>query len=65
MRITIDKVLEKQGKSRYWLAKETNSNYQSLCKLCNNESSSITFDLLERICLALNCSPSDVLDIRH
>ena len=65
MRITVDKALKKCNRSRYWLSKEINCNYQSLVKLCNNESSAISFDLLERICTALNCTPNDLFDLSN
>lgn len=62
MKITIDQTLQSRDRSRYWLSQTINCNYQSLTKLCNSETTSISFDLLERICLALNCTPNDILD---
>lgn len=61
MRIVIDEILEKQNKSRYWLSKEIGYTYPSLMKLCNNETDSIKFDVLEKICIALGCTPNDIL----
>ncbi|NFV19175.1 helix-turn-helix transcriptional regulator [Clostridium botulinum] len=63
MKITIDTVLEKQSKTRYWLAQQTGITYPSIMKFANNKSTSITFDNLQKICLALKCTPNDILKI--
>lgn len=60
MNINIDKILKKQGKTRYWLSKEINYSYPNLVKLANNKTSSINFLILENICIALNCTPNDL-----
>lgn len=63
MYIAIDKMLKKRGVSRYRLSKEINYSYQRLMKLANNETKSISFDILEAICIYLDCTPSDILII--
>jgi putative transcriptional regulator len=63
MRITIDEVLQKHNKTRYWLSREIGCKYQNLVKLCNGETKSITFDLIERITKALDCTPNDIFDV--
>lgn len=61
MQITIDDVLKKRGRSRYWLAAEADIKYDNLVKLCNGQTYSISFDVLERICRALQCTPNDII----
>lgn len=63
MRIDVDGILEKQNKSRYWLSIQIGCNYQSIMNLCNGKTKAITFDLLEKICICLNCTPTDILII--
>lgn len=63
MYVNINNILEIQNRTKYWLAKEIGCNYQSLVKLCNNETNSVSFALLEDICTCLNCELSDVLII--
>ena len=63
MRVCIDEVLQQQNKTRYWLSKEAHFTYPNLMKLCNNETVSIKFELLENICKLLNCTPNDILKI--
>ncbi|MFR7913838.1 helix-turn-helix domain-containing protein [Eubacterium ramulus] len=33
-----------------------------MSKMCNQETTSIRFDTLEKICLALNCTPDDLFE---
>lgn len=61
--VTVDQVLDQHNKTRYWLSKRTDIYYPSLAKLCNNETTSIHFDTIEKICDALGCAPSDIIKI--
>ncbi|MDU8704838.1 helix-turn-helix transcriptional regulator, partial [Clostridioides difficile] len=58
--IQINKLLENQNKTRYWLAKQIGMTHQNLTKLANNNTNSIKFDSLEKICMALKCSPNEL-----
>ncbi|MPM90169.1 hypothetical protein SDC9_137286 [bioreactor metagenome] len=60
--IKIAEVLESKGKTKYWLSKETGITYPNLDKLIKNETSSIKFDFLEKICTALDCELSDIIE---
>lgn len=61
MKVEIDKILKEKNKTRYWLSKETGVTYTNISNLANNKTSSIKFEVLESICIALECMPSDVL----
>ncbi len=61
--VTIEKILEEQGKTVYWLASATGINYQKLLKIYKNQTSSIHFSTVEKICKALNCTPNDIIKI--
>lgn len=61
MLVTIDEMLSKRNVSRYWLSKTINYHYNSLVRLCNNQTTSIDISIIERICIALNCTPNDIL----
>lgn len=64
MKIHIDDILNNKNKTRYWLAKKTDLNYASLVKLCENITTSIRFDTLEKICNILNCTPDEFFGIK-
>jgi putative transcriptional regulator len=57
----IDEVLAGREKSLYWLAKETGISYNTLHRLQAGTSQGITFEVLDRICTALECAPGDLL----
>jgi len=64
VKVTIDKVLEEKGRSKYWLIKETELNFHTVTNLVKNKTTGIQFDTLEKICKALDCTPSDILEIK-
>ena len=57
----INELLQARGRSLYWLAKEARVAYTTLWKLKTATSQGISFGVLDRICLALDCSPGEVL----
>lgn len=63
IKIKIDKILKEQNKSLYWLAQATELSYPTIHRLVNGKTSSINFDTLEKICLALGVDISDVLKL--
>ena len=58
--LKINKILEEQGKTPYWLGKQTGISQNNILKICNGETSTIRFDTLEKICKALNYSINDL-----
>ena len=54
-------LLEKKGKTLYWLSKETGVAYNSLKNIRDNKTQAISWVVLEAICEALDCEPGDVL----
>ena len=58
--LKINKILDEQGKTPYWLGKQTGISQNNILKICNGETSTIRFDTLEKICKALNCSINDL-----
>lgn len=63
MKTNIDIILQNQGKTRYWLAKQINVTYPTIMRICNNEGDSIKLSTLEKMCKALNCTLDDLFTI--
>lgn len=61
IQLQIKELLKKQKKSKYWFVKNMEGGYQSLTRLMNNETSSIKFETLEKICDIFDCEISDIL----
>lgn len=63
--LRINEILKEQEKTPYWLGKQTGISQNNILKICNGETSTIRFETLEKICLALNCSINDLFDTNN
>lgn len=54
-------LLEKQGKTKYWLYKQLGMSYQNFNKMVNNQTKSIQYENIETMCLLLHCTPNELL----
>jgi putative transcriptional regulator len=61
IRVNLKELLDAQGITMYRLAKDTGVTYPTLWKLNTGRAQRIGFDLLERICLRLECTPGELL----
>lgn len=61
IQLQIKELLKKQKKTKYWFVKNMERGYQSLTRLMNNETSSIKFETLEKMCDIFNCEISDIV----
>ena len=59
--IRVDELLAGQGRSFYWLAKQTGISHTTLWRLKKGKSFGINLDTLEKMCRALACEPGDIL----
>ena len=59
--IRIDALLKEEGRTFYWLAKETGISHTTLWRLKKGKALGVNFETLEKICEALNCDIGDVL----
>lgn len=63
LQLRIDKILEEQGHTKYWLFKRMEPmSYQNFNKIYNNETSSIKFETLEKIKNALDVDFDDLFE---
>lgn len=54
-------LLEKEGKTKYWLYKQLGMSYQNFNKMINNETKSIQYEMVDAMCNIFNCTPNDLL----
>lgn len=59
--IRINEILKEKKKTKYWFIKHMEGGYQSLSHLMNNETISIRFETLEKMCDILDCEPGDII----
>lgn len=65
IKLNVLKLLDEQGRSKYWLWKQLNMSYQNFNKMVNNETKSIKYENIETMCLLLNCTPNDLFEIDY
>ncbi len=59
---TLD-LLQKKGKTKYWLYKQLGMSYQNFNKMINNETKSIRYENIEAMCFLLECTPNELFTI--
>ncbi len=65
MHFRIDEILKEKGRTRYWLFMQMGLSYQNLCRIINNETTSIKFENLKALCDILECTPNDLFEEYH
>ena len=63
VRLRVLELLEKQGRTKYWLYKQLGMSYQNFSRMVNNETKSIRYENIETLCLLLNCTPNELFEI--
>lgn len=63
VRLRILEILSEQNHSKYWLYKQMELSYQNFNRMVQNETSSIKFENLDKLCKILNCSIGDLFEI--
>lgn len=56
-------LLEKKGKTKYWLYKQLGMSYQNFSRMINNQTKSIRYENIETMCLLFECTPNDLFEI--
>jgi len=65
IKLNILPLLEKQGKTRYWLYKQLGMSYQNFKRMIENETKSIQIERIETLCLLLDCTPNELFLIDY
>src|SRR5262245_47562837 len=60
--LKLEELLNKRGRSLYWLASSDGADveYSTLWRLKEGRAKSISFELMDKRCSALECSPGDL-----
>lgn len=61
VRLALDSLLEEKNVTRYFLAKQTKIPYPTIDKYFKNKVVRYDSDIILRICLALDCTPGDLI----
>ena len=63
IKINIDELLKKKGKSKYWICNKMQITSHNLNKIIKGETSSISFKYLEEFCKYLECTPNELITV--
>ena len=63
IRFNIETLLEKRGKTRYWLAKQSGMSHQNVTKMVRNQAKGVRLETIEIFCQVLECTPNDLFII--
>lgn len=59
--VRVKEILKEKKKTKYWFVKKMEGGYQALSHLIDNETISIRFETLEKMCDILDCEPGDII----
>ena len=63
IKLNITELLNKNGKTKYWLCQRMNITSRNLNRIINVYTTSISFKYIEEFCKYLNCSPGELIEI--
>lgn len=63
VRLQVIPLLEKKGKSKYWLYKQLGMSYQNFNRMIRNETKSIKYERIEALCQILECTPNELFEL--
>ena len=61
--LNVQQLLQEKNRSRYWLVKQMQTSYGSVNKYCDNTSTSLELETIEKLCAVLECEPNDLFVI--
>lgn len=61
IRVALRTLLEERGMSQRELARRTDSHPEVISRFAREATNGVSYDVLDRICSALDCTPGDLL----
>ena len=62
LRLRVLDLLEKKGKTKYWLYMQLGMSYQNFNNMITNKTQSIKYERLETLCHIFECTPNDLFE---
>lgn len=62
VQLRILQILEEQHHTKYWLYKQMDLSYQNFNRMVMNETKSIKFENLDKLCQILKCPIGDLFE---
>ena len=58
--LNLKQLLERDKRTKYWLVKNLETDYPYATKLIENKTKSISFNMIDRLCVLFDCEPNDL-----
>ena len=65
VKVNIDYLLKRKGKSKYWLCNQMNITSRNLNRIIMGLTKSISFRYIEEFCKYLDCTPNELFTIEE
>ncbi len=63
IKLNVIELLEKRGRTKYWLNKQLGMSFQNFTNMVENRTKSISYKNIELLCDLLECTPNDLFTI--
>lgn len=63
IRLRVLGLLQREGKTKYWLYMQLGMSYQNFSNMVNNKTKSIRYERIETLCQIFHCTPNDLFEI--
>jgi len=60
LKLNVLEILQKKGKSKYWLFNQLDMSYTNFNNIVTNKTKSIKYENIEKFCKILECEPNDL-----
>lgn len=63
IRLRVKDILHEKDLTKYWLNQQMHLSDKNLSRMLENETQAIKYENIEKLCIYLQCSPSDLFEI--
>jgi len=63
--LNIKQLLDKNNRTTYWLVKKLETDYRFANKLIENKTTSISFEMIGKLCGIFGCTPSELFTVKE
>ena len=63
IRLRVLEILEEQQHTKYWLHNQMDLSYKNFNRLITNQTKSIRYENIEKLCTYLKCTPGELFEI--
>ncbi|MDU1413470.1 MAG: helix-turn-helix transcriptional regulator [Clostridium sp.] len=62
IKVKLQCILDREERSLNWVSVKTGISYSTLHKFCSNKTTSVSYDVLEKLCNLFNCDVCDIIE---